>query len=147
LKGTSSIKDEPAFNGKISADVFGMVTTAGDDMGIGQLLEDTFPFFDYIMPMVYPSHYASGFDGFTNPEAHPYDVVNFAMQSAVTRANLASSTPNKLRPWLQDFGLKMDYGSVEVLAQINATNNAGLNSWILWSPSNKYTKGALQIEP
>lgn len=42
---------------KTSADLFGMVTTAKDDMGIGQILEDAFPYFDYIMPMVYPSHY------------------------------------------------------------------------------------------
>lgn len=131
---------------KISADLFGMVTTAKDDMGIGQLLEDALPYFDYIMPMVYPSHYPSTFQGYKNPESFPYEVVHFAMSEAVTRANLASTTPNKLRPWIQDFGLKMTYGSAEVRAQIKATNDVGLTSWILWSPSNKYTKSALQLE-
>lgn len=131
---------------KISADLFGMVTTAQDDMGIGQLLEDALPYFDYIMPMVYPSHYPPTFQGFSNPEAHPYEIVNFAMGEAVKRANLASTTPNKLRPWLQDFGLKMTYGPSEIKAQIKATNDVGLTSWILWSPSNKYTKSALQTE-
>ncbi len=129
---------------KISADLFGMVTTAKDDMGIGQILENALPYFDYIMPMVYPSHYPPTFNGFAEPEAHPYEVVHFAMQSAVNRANMASTTPNKLRPWLQDFGLRMEYGSAEVRAQIKATNDNGLSSWILWSASNKYTKGALQ---
>lgn len=128
---------------KTSADLFGMVTTAKDDMGIGQLLEDAFPYFDYIMPMVYPSHYPPTFQGYKNPESFPYEVVYFAMGEAVTRANLASTTPNKLRPWIQDFGLKMTYGPVEVRAQIKATNDLGLTSWILWSPSNKYTRGAL----
>ncbi len=131
---------------KTSADLFGMVTTAKDDMGIGQLLEDAFPYFDYIMPMVYPSHYPPTFQGYKNPESFPYEVVYFAMGEAVTRANLASTTPNKLRPWIQDFGLKMTYGPTEVKAQIKATNDVGLTSWILWSPSNKYTKGALQTE-
>ncbi|MDQ5969163.1 MAG: hypothetical protein QG579_320 [Patescibacteria group bacterium] len=128
---------------KTSADLFGMVTTAKDDMGIGQILEDAFPYFDYIMPMVYPSHYPPTFQGYKNPEGYPYEVVRFAMGEAVMRANLASTTPNKLRPWIQDFGLKMTYGPVEVRAQIKATNDLGLTSWILWSPSNKYTRGAL----
>ena len=152
---------------KISADLFGMTTTAVDDMGIGQLLENTLPYFDYVMPMVYPSHYPPTFDGFKDPEAHPYEIVYFAMKSAVTRAEaLASTTPvvdgdtvttgqagqsvvdykNKLRPWLQDFGLKMDYGPAEVKAQIKATNDVGLSSWVLWSASNKYTQSALKAD-
>ena len=139
---------------KTSADLFGMVTTAQDDMGIGQLLENALPYFDYISPMVYPSHYPDTFEGFAKPEAHPYEVVHYAMQSAVKRAELLASTTgksipdynNKLRPWLQDFGLGMTYGPTEVKAQIKATNDVGLDSWLLWSASNKYTKGALQAE-
>ena len=128
---------------KTSADLFGMVTTVKDDMGIGQILEDAFPYFDYISPMVYPSHYPPNFEGFKNPEAHPYQIISIAMKSAVDRAILASTSPSKLRPWLQDFGLKMKYGPDEVKSQIRATNDVGLNSWLLWSASNKYTKSAL----
>lgn len=129
---------------KTSADLFGMVTSAQNDMGIGQVLEKALPHFDYISPMVYPSHYPPTFQGFSNPEAHPYEVIRFAMQSAVDRAEKASTTKDKLRPWLQDFGLKMTYGKEEVKAQIKATNDVGLSSWILWSASNKYTKSALE---
>ena len=129
---------------KISADLFGMTTTAKDDMGIGQLLENALPYFDFVMPMVYPSHYPATFIGFTEPEAHPYEVVHYALQSAVARAEKASTTANEIRPWLQDFGLKMDYGPTEVKAQIKAANDAGLSSWLLWSASNQYTKGALE---
>lgn len=128
---------------KMSADLFGMVTTAQDDMGIGQLLENALPYFDYIMPMVYPSHYPPTFQGFKNPAQHPYEVVKYAMQEGVKRANLASSSPNKFRPWLQDFDLGADYGPAEVRAQIKATNDVGLSSWLLWSASNKYTRTAL----
>ncbi len=153
---------------KISADLFGMTTTATGDMGIGQVLENALPYFDYVDPMVYPSHYPATFMGFDQPEAHPYDVVYYSMQSAVQRAekmnpisttveviNGATTTiahtedlnyKSKLRPWLQDFGLKMDYGPDEVKAQIKATNDDELSSWILWSASNKYTKGALEAE-
>ena len=50
----------------------------------------------------------------------------------------------KLRPWLQDFNLGADYGSAEVRAEIKATYDAGLDSWMLWSASNKYTSDALE---
>lgn len=128
---------------KISADLFGMVTNTRDDMGIGQVLEKALPHFDYIMPMVYPSHYPAAFQGYKNPAAFPYEIIHFAMKEAVSRANMASTTPLKLRPWLQDFDLGADYGSKEVRAQIQATYDVGLTSWILWSASNKYTTGAL----
>ncbi len=144
-------KDSELSSLKTSADLFGMVTNTRDDMGIGQVLENALPYFDYIMPMVYPSHYPPNFQGYLEPEAHPYEIIKFSMQEAVVRSEaLASSTgqdlleyKNKMRPWLQDFGLRVSYGPAEVRAQIKATNDLGLTSWILWSPSNKYTKGAL----
>lgn len=131
---------------KTSADLFGMVTTAQDDMGIGQLLEDAMPYFDYIMPMVYPSHYPPNFNGYKNPAAHPYEIIKISMQSAVDRAKLASTSPLKMRPWLQDFDLGADYGPAEIRAQIKATYDVGLDSWALWSASNKYTKSALEAD-
>ncbi len=133
---------------KTSADLFGMTTTASDDMGIGQLLEDALPYFDYVMPMVYPSHYPTNFMNYKNPAQHPYEVIQYTMKSAVDRREALASTTGavlaELRPWLQDFDLGADYGSAEVRAQIKATYDVGLDSWALWSASNKYTKGALE---
>ncbi len=145
---------------KTSADIFGMTTTATSDMGIGQILENALPYFDYVSPMVYPSHYPPTFMGYKNPAEHPYDVIHYAMESAVNRAqklavmasstvasSTVSSTPDykgKLRPWLQDFNLGANYGPDEVRAQIKATYDVGLNSWTLWSAANRYTKGALE---
>ncbi|MEA3307684.1 MAG: putative glycoside hydrolase, partial [Elusimicrobiota bacterium] len=45
----------------------------------------------------------------------------------------------KLRPYLQDFSIKHDYGPYEVRAQILAAKFNSLKSWILWNPSNQYT--------
>ena len=70
----------------ISADLFGMTTTNSDDLGIGQLLEKTFPYFDYIAPMVYPSHYPAGWHGIPDPDSSPYDTVYLSLQAAVERA-------------------------------------------------------------
>lgn len=150
-----------------SADLFGMTTTNTDDLNIGQVLERTLPYFDYVAPMVYPSHYPPNFNGWKDPNKVPYDLIYFVMSSAVKRTiatstpiqtldgiYIASTTPKlytkisfdkeKLRPWLQDFDYGGNYGVLEVKEQIQATNDAGLTSWMLWAPSNKYTAEALK---
>ncbi|PIR89380.1 MAG: hypothetical protein COU07_00575 [Candidatus Harrisonbacteria bacterium CG10_big_fil_rev_8_21_14_0_10_40_38] len=86
----------------ISADLFGLVTVAYDDLGIGQYLEAALPYFDYIAPMVYPSHYQSGFRGFKNPADHPYEVVYESISGAVERIRklyiaLAPPTPTPIQ--------------------------------------------------
>lgn len=168
----------------ISADLFGMVTTNYDDLNIGQVLERALPYFDYIAPMVYPSHYPTGFNGWQNPNTVPYELIKFVMDAAVRRTiatespiawlgsepvyetvtvpAVGTSTPttttqvatgkytkpaydkDKIRPWLQDFDYGGTYDVAEVKAQIQATYDAGLDSWMLWAPSNRYTRGALQ---
>ncbi|KKT61893.1 MAG: hypothetical protein UW81_C0027G0002 [Candidatus Giovannonibacteria bacterium GW2011_GWC2_44_9] len=139
----------------ISADVFGMVTTNTDDLNIGQVLEQIAPHFDYIAPMVYPSHYPPTFQGFKNPATHPYEIVKFSMTRAVERLILASSTPaspttsqggpSKLRPWIQDFDLGATYDAEKVRAQIQAIYDSGLTSWMAWDAGNKYTRGAYEV--
>lgn len=69
----------------MSADLFGMAASNTDDLGIGQVLERALPYFDYIMPMVYPSHYPDGFNGYGDPNNYPYEVVKYAMDRAVAR--------------------------------------------------------------
>jgi hypothetical protein len=153
----------------LSADIFGMTTTNTDDLNIGQVLERTLPYFDYISPMVYPSHYPQGFNNWSNPNQYPYEIVKFSMSSAVARAiatttsvyafvhtPLSTTTPivfekpayeaSKLRPWLQDFDYGGNYDIEEVQAQMRATYDSGLDSWMLWDPSNRYTRGALGAE-
>ncbi|MEK7514341.1 MAG: putative glycoside hydrolase [Patescibacteria group bacterium] len=124
----------------MSADLFGMTTTNTDDLNIGQIIEYALPYFDYIAPMVYPSHYPKGFIGLSNPAEKPYEVVKYSMDKAFARA---STTPQKIRPWLQDFDLGAVYTAPMVRAQIQATYDAGLTSWMLWDAANTYTKEAL----
>lgn len=130
----------------ISADLFGMVTTNTDDLGIGQVLEKAAPHFDYIAPMVYPSHFPDTWHGFANPAEHPYDVIKITMDSAVAKLKAIGEDPLKLRPWLQDFNLGAVYTEEMVRAQIQATYDAGLTSWLIWDPKNIYTKKALLPE-
>lgn len=152
-------------NIKTSADLFGLATVQKDDLGIGQIIEDAYEYFDYVSPMVYPSHYASGFLNYKNPAQHPYEVVRYSMDEALhklTTYNLQQTTNNststnplsvvsgrlsvKLRPWLQDFDLGADYDATMVKYQIQAVYDAAsstpelINGWMMWNPSNVYTK-------
>lgn len=141
-----------------SADLFGMTTTNTDDLNIGQVLELALPYFDYVAPMVYPSHYPNGFNGWANPNDYPYELIYFVMKSGVDKAETlrtASTTPadiaervgkHQLRTWIQDFDYGGDYGPKEVRDQINASVEAGVDSWMLWAPSNRYTQDALKGE-
>ncbi len=150
----------------ISADLFGLTTSANDDLGIGQILENALASFDYVAPMVYPSHFGHGFIGFEKPAQHPYEVIKSSMDHAVRKAEettttfqnlgedpIASTTPqlytkesydkSKLRPWLQAFDLGAVYTPEMVRLQIQATYDAGLTSWMLWNAGSIYKKDAL----
>ncbi|MDP1719270.1 MAG: putative glycoside hydrolase, partial [bacterium] len=146
-------------DGRVSADLFGLVTINKDGLGIGQHLEYAWPDFDAIAPMVYPSHYFPGFIGFENPADYPYEIVKYSMDVAVKRIVAlqasASTTPmtDRFRPWFQDFNLGATYDAVKVKAQIQAYEDALAGhpeldgGWMLWNPSNIYTKDALEEEP
>lgn len=126
-----------------SADLFGMTTTNKDDLMIGQVLEKTLPYFDYVSPMVYPSHYPKTFLGLANPASEPYKVIKYSMTKALMRA---STTPWKMRPWIQDFDLGADYDARMVREQIKAVYDSGFTGFMLWDPKNRYTEEALLKE-
>jgi len=128
-----------------SADLFGMTSTNKDDLNIGQILEYAEPYFDYLSPMVYPSHYPKGFNGYQNVNNYSYEIVKYSMDAAVERMVAASTSPQKIRPWLQDFDYPVPYTTEMVRAQKKAVYDAGLTSWMLWDPSNVYTREALDI--
>ena len=157
-----------------SADLFGMTTTNYDDLSIGQVQDRAAPYFDFIAPMVYPSHYPNSFLNLGNPNDYPYEVVYHAMKTGVDRMKSsttpmqgflhekitttnASGTvtdtglyskpaygPDKFRTWIQDFDYGGDYDAADVRAQIQASYDAGVESWMIWAPSNRYTKSALE---
>ncbi|MFA4942408.1 MAG: putative glycoside hydrolase [Patescibacteria group bacterium] len=130
------LSGEPAYT---SADLFGLTTTIKNDMNIGQLLENAAPYFDYLCPMVYPSHYPNGYLGYKNPADHPYEIIFKAITSANER--LASSTPvrAKIRPWIQDFDLGASYTAEMIKLEIKANKDAKGFGYLVWDPRNVYT--------
>ncbi|MEW5906666.1 MAG: putative glycoside hydrolase [Elusimicrobiota bacterium] len=125
---------------KISVDVFGLTTTAGNDMGIGQDLKVLARHADYVYPMMYPSHYYPGEYGLKDPNGQPYKVINRGLKDAFRRLGTDYA---KLRPYLQDFSLGRRYGPHEVRAQLIAVKHNMLESWVLWNASNRYNWEAL----
>ncbi len=149
---------------KLSVDIFGQTTVASDDFGIGQVIEDAYRYFDYVAPMIYPSHFINGFIGYANPADHPYEVVHYSMDEAAKRLtayrqaeSAATSTPGnpqfatktKLRPWLQVFDLGAVYTPEMVRKQIEAVDEVKsrypdfFDGYFLWSPKNNYSSSAL----
>lgn len=127
----------------LSADIFGLVGTVTDDMGIGQKLEKILGTVDYISPMVYPSHYGARNFGLEDPESRPYETV-FASLQDYRRRMTAADSKTGLRPWLQDFSLRVHYGQAEVAGQIKAARDLGVREFILWNPANVYNLGVFK---
>jgi len=143
----------------LSVDVFGYVAQRPEPT-IGQALEDAVPHMDYISPMVYASHYYSGFfvpadearglpvvnlSG-NAANSNPAVVIHRSMLSAQDIINTVTTTQRraKLRPWLQDFSMGgVWYGKNRVRGQIDAAHDAGTSGWILWNASNRFTESAL----
>ena len=125
---------------RTTADIFGLVTTVGGPLEVGQWWEKISPVVDVVLPMVYPSHYPRGDLGLAVPNAEPYKVINIALSRAKQRdQKLGITTPEHVRPWLQAFTLgKPPYGPAEIEAQKKGAYDAGYDGWVLWNPGSKF---------
>ncbi len=128
------------YNVFLSVDVFGYVCWNQDDTGIGQHLEDILPLVDYVSPMLYPSGFTFGIPGYSDPVAHPSEIVRLSLARAIARSHVSAL---RFRPWLQAF---KDYAfdrrvfdADDVGAQVDAADGVGSDGWMLWNPRNDYT--------
>jgi len=128
----------------LSIDVFGYVFLT-KDINIGQDLSMMLPYFDFVCPMVYPSHYYAGNFGFANPAEHPYEVIQktFEKQKAFLDEQGAVL---KVRPWLQAFDMGAAYDARMVDLEKKAAYDFGLSGWLLWNARNTYRKSILEPE-
>jgi hypothetical protein len=125
---------------RLTADIFGLVTTVPGSLEIGQEWEKVSPATDVLLPMVYPSHYPRGAFGLARPNAEPYKVVYAAIARAHERdAKLGIKAAEHVRPWLQAFSLgQPPYESAQIREQKRAVYDAGYDGWVLWHPGSKY---------
>jgi hypothetical protein len=123
-----------------TADIFGLVTTVGGPLEVGQDWEKISPHVDVVLPMVYPSHYPHGELGIARPNAEPYKVIVAAISRARERdKKLGITEPEHVRPWLQAFTLGPPaYGAPQLAAEKKAVYDAGYRGWVMWNPGSIY---------
>jgi hypothetical protein len=126
----------------VSADIFGLVASASDDLNLGQYWEGISNVVDFVSPMIYPSHFSYGFGGIPIPDTEPYKIVYISARDSVAR-NKNIETPAIIRPWIQDFSaywLKghIKYEKQQITDQIKALNDNGIDEYLLWNPKNQY---------
>ncbi|HEY2832512.1 MAG TPA: putative glycoside hydrolase [Sporichthyaceae bacterium] len=134
---------EPAVHAagaKLGAAVFGI--SSFTPSSVAQNIPKMAAHLDFISPMVYPSHWGPNeYSVGPNPNAVPYDIVH---RSLMDFNRQVLGTKCVIIPWLQDFTLGHPaYGAPEVEAQIKAAHDDGINSFLLWNATAKYTPDAL----
>jgi len=133
---------------KLSIDLFG-VTATGDRSDIerlGQEIATVGPAADAIMPMVYPSHYDKGYNGWEKPGDHP-EIVGIGTRAAVKQLASTHGT-TVVRSWLQAFAWRTSiYGSKYVVDQAHSAETNGGVGWAMWSPACEYSAVYAGIPP
>ncbi|MGM8214660.1 putative glycoside hydrolase [Bacillaceae bacterium W0354] len=132
----------------VAVDIFGYSATIKEAPGIGQNFSRISENVDVISSMIYPSHWGPHYFGIPMPDKEPYRLVD-EYSKAENEVLAKLSEPPVSRPWIQDFsatwlyprGQAFLYGVNEVQAQINALYDNGIHEYLLWDPSNKYTRG------
>jgi len=126
---------------RTTADIFGLVTTVGGTLEVGQKWEPISQSVDVVLPMVYPSHYPRGSFQLEHPNAVPYDVIHIAISRARERDEKLGIKGEHVRPWLQAFSIgNPKYGAHEIEEQRRGVYDAGYDGWVLWEPGSRYDK-------
>ncbi len=131
----------------VSADVFGaIINNDVNSDSVGQIYGELAKHLDAISPMIYPSHYGSGYYGIDHPDLSPYETITAALNDSRRELYFAGAGGEpiaEVRPWLQDFTASWlpeyrEYGAEEIREQIQAVYDAGYDEWMLWDASCKY---------
>ncbi|MGO4185572.1 putative glycoside hydrolase [Paenibacillus sp. TAF43_2] len=131
---------------RVSVDIFGYAASVPTAEGIGQDFVKISNDVHVISPMVYPSHYSTGWFKQKDPDKSPYETIKGAMLDTHKKLDPGTESKPIIRPWIQDFtaswlgaGHFVKYGKTEVEAQIRALKETGIKEFLLWNAGNKYT--------
>jgi hypothetical protein len=124
----------------LSLDIFGIVAE-GDRSDIDMLGQDPVllaPECEALSPMVYPSHYRSGYAGFEVPGNHP-EIVGMGTKKILEQIR-KYKTSVIVRPWLQAVDWNSPaYGPQYLAAEVRHATLAGSTGWLMWNPAQTYT--------
>ena len=125
----------------LSADIFGIVVW--DNHRTNQLLGQEMVVFmryvDILSPMLYPSHFHNGFNGYENPGDEPYI---FMLEGCQKFNKIVSSMPYyhvKQIPWIQAFDYRTKkYDPQYIVDQIKAAYTSNMDGYFGWNAQNNY---------
>jgi hypothetical protein len=124
----------------LSLDIFGVVAD-GDRADIDMLGQDPVmlaPECEALSPMVYPSHYRSGYNGFEVPGDHP-EIVGIGTKKILVQIRKFKKQV-VVRPWLQAVEWHSPaYGPQYIAAEVKHATQAGSTGWLMWNPAQTYT--------
>ena len=100
------------------------------------------PYVDYFSPMVYPSHYGPGTFGISEPNEHPYEIIDRSLEMMNREAK---GLPMRIRPWIQDFGYGpfRAYTAADIRAEMRALRDNDALGWMIWNAQAIFTEAAL----
>lgn len=135
----------------VSADVFGTIITSDYDAKIvGQNYLEMGKIYDFLCPMIYPSHYNNGSLGVKYPDLDPYNLVLNAMKASNEVLDAIPKGEHRaiVRAWLQDFTAPwvtphQTYGAKQLVEQKQAVYDSQNAEWLLWNAGNKYSLDGL----
>lgn len=131
------------YNVALSADIFGVVAwqNRGDIEDLGQDLSLLKEHLDAVCPMLYPSHFAPGYDGFEAPGDAPYYFIQkgIAQLKNVVGSEEANGRTCKIVPWIQgfDWGTTI-FGPDYIRTQVMAARHEGVYRFLVWNANNAY---------
>lgn len=123
----------------LSLDIFGVVALGRreDIENLGQDPAELAKHCEVLSPMVYPSHYDEGFNGWENPGDHP-EIVGMGTKGVLEVA-ASGGGHAKVRPWLQAMNHKSStYGPEYIQKEIRSSDASGGTGWLLWNPGQNY---------
>ena len=123
---------------RLSIDIFGVVAW-GEELDIrqtGQRIEKMAPYVDVISPMLYPSHFNAGFDGFKKPADEGFYFYDVGSRKVLEKA---AGHDVVVRPWLQAFKWRVsNYNQHYIREQVRGTYAGGGLGWLMWNAGNQY---------
>jgi hypothetical protein len=132
----------------LSLDIFGVVAEGKpeDIEMLGQEPAMLAPECEALSPMVYPSHYAAGYQGFEIPGNHP-EIVGIATKKLI--AQLAGKhTSTVVRPWIQAMDYRSpEYGPQYLATECQSAERGGGVGWLMWNPTQTYTVAWTALPP
>ncbi|MGN7760660.1 putative glycoside hydrolase [Paenibacillus sp. 22594] len=133
---------------RVSVDIFGYAASVPAAEGIGQDFVKISKNVDVISPMIYPSHYSTGWFDVKDPDKNPYATIKGSMVDTHKKLDPLGSYKPIIRPWIQDFtaswlgsGHYVKYGKQQVEDQIRALKEKNVDEFLLWNANNRYTSG------